>query len=493
MRNFFLMNYKTAFIWIMFLGVPVLGVVLIVGAYGDWQKAIFHYNLMTLNSPPYQKDICGHIDEFLSTKDGVRVIKGMLRDRWSKSPLLHEECISDFGRVLKLSDEEWLSAKHKVNTDNPFDDLLSDKTMIEEATNCVAGCKNSSLKKTDGFIAYTLNRMDHISLIAGYLLITAPLFCLYLIGRMFFKEPNLGWRRLSIVAACIMGGIVPAIYFYDDRIKYPDVFFISFAALIGTFSAMLFGRKIYFWVKAGFHEEGHAQQLSETAKRQGAPRSEVIIADSAIRDAYSKATYWPRFWARCIDMPLIWVLGSMIASLAPNFRKLFPTTTGILIDLIVGLAFVCATFLVYETLCISQFGRTLGKLIFGLRVRNTDGHLPTWREAWQRSLEFLESGVYFMLFFPWLQMVGATLAWKRKQQRMVWDVLSKTHVEQHKINIIRYAVSAIIAILLISMMGVAEIALKGNTKRSLHSLYFSSYRSHPNQQAFALNAGRVGS
>jgi len=475
------MHQKTAIMWILLLGVFVLGVVVIIGVYGDWQKSISHYNQVARDNPPYQKNICNHIDEFLSTKDGVRIIKGML-DKWSGTRFLNKCAPGSGVDVLKMSDEQWISAVHTGNIYN------YNKYQIEVTTECVAGCRNDGGAKPVGFVDYALNSINPKGLIAGYIVIAALLFYLYLVGGMFFRESHLGWRRLIIVTSLIAAITVPTIYFYDDRIEYPDVFFMFFAALIGAFGVMVFGRKIYLWVKEGFHDDGRGQQLSEATIHQGVLYSESIVADSVAGNIYYEATYWPRFWARCIDMSLIWVLGSMIASVAPDFRTLLPTTTGILIGLIVGLAFICATLLAYETLCISKFGSTIGKLIFGLRVRNEDGHLPTWKEAWRRSLGFLESGLYFMLFFPWLQIVGATLAWKRRQKSMVWDVLSKTHVEQHKINIIRYAISAIIAILLISMMGVAELVLKGDTKQSLNNLFSSSNMSQVYHRATVLAA-----
>jgi len=287
LKSYFLMSNKMVFIQMLLIGAIVLGVIQIADSYDNWCEDVQDYDQMILSIPPYQKDICGHIDEVLSTKEGVRVIKGMLRNSRVGSPFMHA-CIlpvngsveSFMASVLKLSDDEWLSAKHKVNTGNPFDDMFSDKTKIENATSCIAGCEYNSWQKPDGFVKYTLNRVDSIAIISKrYMLITTLLFCLYLIGRIFFKEPNLGWRRLSIVAACIMGGIVPTLYYFDDGVEVPEAFFLFLIAGTCTFTVMLLGRRIYFWVQAGFINTGHRGKALEVVREQ-----EPLILEEDVQD-----------------------------------------------------------------------------------------------------------------------------------------------------------------------------------------------------------------
>jgi uncharacterized RDD family membrane protein YckC len=68
---------------------------------------------------------------------------------------------------------------------------------------------------------------------------------------------------------------------------------------------------------------------------------------------------------------------------------------------------------VYYTLSFACFGRTVGKLILGVRVVRADGHNPTlWRSA-LRTVGYLVSSI-FMLGFAWAGIDRRHQAWHDK-------------------------------------------------------------------------------
>ncbi|WP_374378010.1 RDD family protein [Pseudomonas fluvialis] len=80
----------------------------------------------------------------------------------------------------------------------------------------------------------------------------------------------------------------------------------------------------------------------------------------------STAQFWPRLWARCIDLTLCWLLGSVAAVILPDIRSIFPGVGGVITDLLLGMAFICSAVFLYEWQFVSRFGATPGKMLLGI-------------------------------------------------------------------------------------------------------------------------------
>ncbi|UUZ67313.1 RDD family protein [Polaromonas sp. P2-4] len=184
------------------------------------------------------------------------------------------------------------------------------------------------------------------------------------------------------------------------------------------------------------------------------------------------ATFWPRFWARCIDLPLIWVFVSVVGIFGPNIRDLIPGGIGVAIDLIFWMTVLCIAVLLYDTIWIAMLGATPGKALFGLKVQSVDLRAPTTDEAFRRARSHLSSGLYFTIFFPVIQSLSAFNLWRNRNvsTSTVWDLRSRTFVQQLPIGYFRYLVAAMIAIVCISTMTIAHKMTKEITKSELRSL-----------------------
>ena len=184
------------------------------------------------------------------------------------------------------------------------------------------------------------------------------------------------------------------------------------------------------------------------------------------------ATFWPRLWARCIDLPLVFLIVSIVREIAPSFKNLIPGGAGIFADLFFWMAFFCVAVLVYDTFLLAKFGTTLGKKLFGLQVRSVDLRLPTTDEAFRRARKHLSSGLYFTLYFPFLQLLSVFILWKNREASTPWDLMSRTFVQQRPISYFRYVIAALIAIILITSTVVAQKVAKERTKEEFRSSIF---------------------
>ncbi|WP_426447188.1 RDD family protein [Paenibacillus sp. S-38] len=95
---------------------------------------------------------------------------------------------------------------------------------------------------------------------------------------------------------------------------------------------------------------------------------------------------WMRYWARSLDL-LLWatVLEALLAALPvsvpiPAPRLLLPILFALL-------------WLPVESLLLSAWGTTPGKLLFGVKVRRTDGEKAAWTQAFRRSMLLLWRGL----------------------------------------------------------------------------------------------------
>ncbi|HBO3135825.1 TPA: RDD family protein [Pseudomonas aeruginosa] len=284
-------------------------------------------------------------------------------------------------------------------------------------------------------------------------------------------ESNPGWKRLSIVGSLIAAGIVAGLWLYEGE-SGEKTFLASIMAFCISYFALVYSRTAYKWVADGFSTEKtmtlDTNPIEElTAKTIDEPIE--IASDAQNRNAedngeptsapISAAKFWPRLWARCIDLTLCWFLGSLAASFPPDLRSAFPGIGGVIADLLVGMAFICGAVFIYEWQFVWRLGGTPGKLLFGISVSSIDGGRPSSDAARVRAWIFLKSGLYFCFYIPILQILGAISAWRRKEGTQPWDMAARTFTGQRPIGSARYFCIVFLAVCMIALMvGISKAA-----------------------------------
>lgn len=321
----------------------------------------------------------------------------------------------------------------------------------------------------------------------GFAGLTALLLVLWDACRRFLFDGHAGWRRLMLVVSTLTAVLAVGYYLWDEE-DPQDALVFGLSIFSSTLLVLIYGRWAYRWVVAGFQRSTTAQGSaapvlartpgSAAAAEYVPPESAATLAAEAQEaepplqaeeheEAPRQATFWPRFWSRCIDLPIVWVVGSLFAAFLPTTQAFAAGWGGIVVDLLFGMAVICVVIFAYEAAFVAWFGATPGKMLFGLSVQSIDSRIPTIRESRVRAFGYLRSGLYFTLFLPFLQILGAITAWKRRGGSQPWDMEARTFVRQAPISAVRYVTAAIIAFCLITVMVGTHQVLKEITKKEV--------------------------
>lgn len=319
-----------------------------------------------------------------------------------------------------------------------------------------------------------------------FIFIAFVLFATWLFTQIihdFIKIDHIGWKRLFTVIPVI----ATLISVWEFRHEYDGEFWqhliINLLVLIGTAAILIYARVIFNWVAEGFakHQPGSSKSepkptidiLSKAIETTTIPleSTAVAIADPLPKPTTSErlpfATYWPRFWARCIDLFLVMVIANIISIFIPDL-PIPPGMGAILIDAIIWMILLSIVIVAYDKFLIQKYGTTLGKAAFGLQVRSLKDHgLLTSSQAQGRAFSHLKSGLYFMIYFPVLQFIGATIAWRKHNEPMPWDREANSAVVQKSIGQIRYFSFALIALVLIFSVIATNIIFKQMRKNEM--------------------------
>lgn len=315
---------------------------------------------------------------------------------------------------------------------------------------------------------------------AAILGLTALLIVLWDASRRLLVEGHAGWRRLMLVMSVLSAAAVIGYYLWDGE-DLQETLMVALLAFFAALLALIYGRWAYLWVAAGFQGSNRASALLVTTGPELAP--EVVLrpqvaseppAEAPIKPVaeeptarFPLATYWPRFWSRCVDLPIGWIIGSIFAAFLPDSRSLVPGMFGIILDLSLSMAIICLVIFAYEAFFVGQFGATPGKMLFGLSVQSADNRTPTGSEARRRAWGYLRSGLYFTIFLPILQIFGAVSAWRRRHESQPWDMAARTFVSQAPIGPVRFGMAAVFAFSLITAMVGSHMALKEIAKKEV--------------------------
>lgn len=330
--------------------------------------------------------------------------------------------------------------------------------------------------------ALEAGRMDWAEFSAGFIAALLVLMVAADATRRFISEPHIGWKRLNLVLS-VLSGFAVAAYVASDGGSPQAAAGVGLVSIAAVCAAIIYVRCVVLWVIAGFRKEPPTIPPQSAAtdtipfENTGTPSrvapdiaASVVELDAKVNaapDTLLAATFWPRMWARCIDLPLCWVLGSLAGTFLPDIRGDVGGSIGVILDIVVGMLFICGAVFVYERFFISKFGATPGKMIFGVSVMSVDNRLPTGEEAGRRAWTYLSSGIYFTLFLPIMQIFGAFMAWRRGTTSQPWDMTARTHVRQSPIGTLRHVVAVVIALSMISAMVVSNKAIKEMSKEEI--------------------------
>lgn len=311
-------------------------------------------------------------------------------------------------------------------------------------------------------------------------------FVLLLLGdfsKRVLTEGHSGWKRLTLVASVLSGAAVVGWWIHEGE-DGGETLVAGIAALCLVGAAFVYGGLVFRWVADGFSAEGGkavaipSASHSETSPAPPETSSGYAVVESDMPEKETMphneeeataivASFWPRLWARCVDLTLCWFAGSVVAAFLPDIRSTFSGMGGILADLLVGMVFICGAVFFYESFFLSRFGATPGKMMFGISVSSIDGGLPSADASKRRAWVFLKSGLYLCFYVPVLQILGAIAAWRRRDGSQPWDWAARTFTGQKPIGFARFAVAALLAFCMFAFMVGASKMAKEVTKEEM--------------------------
>ncbi len=130
--------------------------------------------------------------------------------------------------------------------------------------------------------------------------------------------------------------------------------------------------------QASFADLDAGKYLAGISTRPQASSSYFSLADDAVEQVFAP---WPRFLARLLDILACRAIWSALLAFVLAVNLANRSNWGHLFDSYMALALL----LLLEPLWLSLFGSTPGKLIFGLRIKNSAGGLLSYKEARQRT------------------------------------------------------------------------------------------------------------
>jgi uncharacterized RDD family membrane protein YckC len=317
----------------------------------------------------------------------------------------------------------------------------------------------------------------------GFAALTILLVLLTDVARRVLAESHVGWKRLSLVAS-VLAGLGTLAWWLHDGEYMEESAVAGLVALAATGLSLIYGKVVFAWVAAGFGggqtpaPSVQPSQFPVSPKNptvppavEAAPITEAVVepapAPAAMEPVLVAADFWPRFWARCLDLPLCWLGGSVAGMFLPDIRSSVEGPSGVVLDVLAGMVFICGFAFLYEAFFLSRFGATPGKMLFGISVESVDGGLPSWEFSKRRAWVYLKSGLYFTLFLPVMQIFGAIAAWRRRDGSQPWDMAARTFVRQRPVGMLRFGVAVVLSFCLVSFMVGASKVMKESSKEDI--------------------------
>lgn len=181
-----------------------------------------------------------------------------------------------------------------------------------------------------------------------------------------------------------------------------------------------------------------------------------IISNLKQKDEWVETPYhpWRRYFARILDisvngMLIFFCLGLILGIIAPNFANdLFSTLStdaGQLLDII--LTIFISTFL--TAALIGKTGSSLGKYLFGIRVKNKSDSPIGYFHAWKREIDVFVRGLG--LGMPIVSLFTIYSAYKKllKDGKTSWDQKGEYRIIYRNNNLKQWALNILGFILLL--------------------------------------------
>ncbi|QWD95050.1 RDD family protein [Polynucleobacter sp. MG-Unter2-18] len=293
------------------------------------------------------------------------------------------------------------------------------------------------------------------NLLESLLLFWAVPFFTFVALKLLSYERNAGWVRLSVVSALFFS-VFSLLYFWD---YYSDIelfarwFSISFAGLVVPIAA----KTVFFWVKSGFNEGSGsiapfdlASDTPYNAVKESLLNDNSDLIGQSDQKILPAGSFWDRFFARCIDLPIAVIIVVLISIFIPEFPEhgsLIPLW--IFLNAVIRLAILCIVIILWDAFWISRYGATPGKMLFGLTIKDKSGKTPSWGAAKTRAIGFLGQGLHYTIFFPLLQIFGLISSWRRRDEVQPWDRALGTQVLQSSLGVAHRLIVRVIAVVLI--------------------------------------------
>jgi uncharacterized RDD family membrane protein YckC len=332
-------------------------------------------------------------------------------------------------------------------------------------------CPTFSDKTWAGIFRYNfqLGNLFAAALIFGTLL-SASIFS----AKYISSQNHSGWQRISIVTGAI--GSAAALYAFRDEFNGEELFFRWYLWSLALFLAPITIRSIYLWVNGGFNSPNAVRTL----KTLSTPEPAVIITDSnnpGLPVTWTEAGFWNRFFARCLDVAAVYLITNLITVFIPDIPgsgNWYLGTT--LLNMVITYAILCAVLYFYDVYFLTKHGATLGKMALGLKIQSKEGKSSLSKEdAKARTLKFMSEGIFYMFFFPLVQIIGAVLAWRRRKSTQPWDAACGSTVLQRSINPFRVIFFKMLGIFLIFSLLIAIQVMKQIEKDQLRNSIHQSY------------------
>ncbi len=198
--------------------------------------------------------------------------------------------------------------------------------------------------------------------------------------------------------------------------------------------------------------------------------SEEVMPEIITTNETPTVRPWIRFFARTLDLV---VLGLIVGLLFVFFMPSLVTFSNILNGIII----LFLWFLI-EPIFISNWGTTLGKCIFNIKITDINGKRPNLRQSYIRSFQVFLVG--YGLGLPVISVIALWLSHRKlvKTKTTYWDN-EKFIITHGKVSWIR----CLIAILILGL-DVAVIAwgtVSGNTSRQINSIVIQKELNSLNQ------------
>lgn len=358
-----------------------------------------------------------------------------------------------------------------ISEENPYPILIcKTKKEGQQGIKCLSDIQSNQL--FDDFLQdLEIDMKDIVAGAAWFTLLLAAM-------KIGAREEHKGWQRVSIVGGAFTGLLALGMY-VDEWNEVPQrVLLIAVTGGLIGFTTISTLRRLYLWVHDGFqmdvlptnekqeHDAENAKTVVSPVDYQieNSPAESKKIAQTNNEELPIPviAGYWQRVGARCIDIPIVFVGAELLTLFLPTAEILPDGIQGNLINLLIWNTWMFIVFIAYESLLIHKFGATLGKKMFGLRVRSVDHRNPTMKESLRRATSFFTNGLGLLLFFPYVQLVTAWYVhrnWKVRNSTN-WDLASRTFVEQKSVSQGRLSIVIPIAAILITSLFIGQMAMK---------------------------------